>query len=120
LVAKCFVGPYNIEAKMVSQGWALAYRYFSMDYVEEEAEAKKHKRGLWRGDFVAPWQWRQGKRSIISETPAAFGEGCQTGKLVEIALPNGLTPAANHRGLRVKVNNQDTFSPSFKSSIWAN
>ena len=40
LIAKCFVGPYDIEAKMVSQGWALAYRYYSMDYVEEEAEAK--------------------------------------------------------------------------------
>ena len=80
LIAKCFVGPYDIEAKMVSQGWALAYRNFSMDYVEEEAEAKKHKRGLWRGEFVPPWQWRQGKRSIISETPAACCKVCQKGK----------------------------------------
>ena len=36
LIAKCFTGPYDIEAKMVQQGWAVAYRKYSTGYVAEE------------------------------------------------------------------------------------
>ncbi|MCY4487801.1 MAG: thermonuclease family protein [Deltaproteobacteria bacterium] len=28
------------------------------EYVAEEASAKAARRGLWRGDFVVPWDWR--------------------------------------------------------------
>ena len=42
--------------------WALAYRRYSMDYVDEEAEARQARAGMWRGKFVAPWVWRRGKR----------------------------------------------------------
>jgi hypothetical protein len=41
-----------------SAGWALAYRRYSMDYVAAEDEARKAKRGMWRGTFVKPWEWR--------------------------------------------------------------
>jgi endonuclease YncB( thermonuclease family) len=54
-------GP-DVNAAMVRQGWALAYRRYSMDYVEDEDAARKAKAGLWAGSFVAPWDWRQGKR----------------------------------------------------------
>ena len=47
---------------MVSQGWALAYRRFSLDYVGKEAEAQAARRGLWASEFVKPWEWRRGKR----------------------------------------------------------
>ena len=40
----------------------LAYRRYSRAYVDEEASARSTRRGLWRGDFVAPWDWRQGER----------------------------------------------------------
>ena len=43
---------------MVRNGWALAYRRYSMDYVEAEGEAKEAKRGMWKGKFVPPWEWR--------------------------------------------------------------
>ena len=62
LIAVCYAGPYDLNAMMVQRGWALAYRRYSMDYVDEEADAKVHKEGLWRGQFVAPWEWRRGKR----------------------------------------------------------
>ena len=62
LIAVCYAGPFDLNAKMVRQGWALAYRKYSTDYVEEEADAKAKKLGLWRGQFVAPWNWRRGKR----------------------------------------------------------
>ena len=47
---------------MVSQGWALAYRRYLLDYVEQEAEAQAAQRGVWASEFVKPWEWRRGKR----------------------------------------------------------
>ena len=54
----CYFGPYDLNARMVRNGWALAYRRYSMDYVEAEGEAKEAKRGMWKGEFVLPWEWR--------------------------------------------------------------
>jgi endonuclease YncB( thermonuclease family) len=59
LVAKCFSpGGVDIGRRLVSAGWALAYRRYSTDYVDAEDEARKARRGMWRGKFVKPWQWR--------------------------------------------------------------
>ena len=62
IVAVCFMGTHDFNAMMVRQGWALAYRRYSMDYVDEEREARKAGAGLWRGEFVPPWKWRRGTR----------------------------------------------------------
>jgi endonuclease YncB( thermonuclease family) len=58
IVAVCFAGPHDLNAKMVSDGWAMAYRRYSTDYVAEEVEAKTAGVGMWRGDFMPPWRWR--------------------------------------------------------------
>ncbi|MEE8350803.1 MAG: thermonuclease family protein, partial [Rhodospirillales bacterium] len=58
LIAICYAGPFDLNAKMVRQGWALAYRRYSMDYVGDEKVAKVSRKGLWRGEFVPPWEWR--------------------------------------------------------------
>ncbi len=52
----------DVGAELVREGWALAYRQFSLDYVGEELEAKATKAGLWSMDFVEPWEWRRGRR----------------------------------------------------------
>jgi endonuclease YncB( thermonuclease family) len=62
LIAVCFAGADNLNAWMVREGWAVAYRRYSKDYVEEEAEARAAGRGVWRGDFMLPWKWRQSAR----------------------------------------------------------
>ena len=51
-----------MNAWMVEQGWAVAYRKYSRDYVSQEATAKAARRGLWRGEFVQPSRWRRGER----------------------------------------------------------
>ncbi len=56
------IGEHDLNAWMVAQGWALAERRVSQDYVDEEAAARAAGRGLWRGEFVPPGQWRRGKR----------------------------------------------------------
>ena len=62
VVAVCFVGGKDINALMVRDGWALAYRQYSKDYVSDENTAKEAGLGLWRGEFTPPWEWRRGKR----------------------------------------------------------
>ena len=52
----------NLNAWLVSEGWALAYRRYSADYVDEEEAARSARRGIWRGEFVPPWEWRRGER----------------------------------------------------------
>ena len=62
LLAVCFVNGTNVNAAMVQSGLTLAYRKYSSDYVSQERDAKRGKRGLWAGKFVAPWNWRRSKR----------------------------------------------------------
>ncbi len=66
IVAVCNIagvqGP-DVNAMMVSEGWAVAYRRFSTDYVLHEDAAKKARRGLWRGEFQMPWDWRSARRN---------------------------------------------------------
>ena len=52
----------DLEAWMVANGWAVAYRRYSLDYIDEEAAAQAARRGIWVGEFMKPWEWRRGKR----------------------------------------------------------
>ncbi len=61
-IATCYVRGDDIEAWLVRNGWALAYRRYSDDYVDEETAAQDAQAGIWRGEFVAPWAWRRGVR----------------------------------------------------------
>ncbi len=47
---------------MVVNGWALACRRYSLDYVHEEADARTARRGIWASEFVKPWEWRRTQR----------------------------------------------------------
>jgi endonuclease YncB( thermonuclease family)/quercetin dioxygenase-like cupin family protein len=55
----CYVGDVNIKHAMVINGWALA-SHSSLH--PAEIIARENKRGLWRGQFVTPAEWRAGKR----------------------------------------------------------
>ena len=57
LLAVCYVGKINLNAKMVGNGWALAYRKYSKDYVRAETFAKSRCEGIWRGEFEPPWEF---------------------------------------------------------------
>ena len=62
VVATCRRGNVQVNDWLVANGWALAYRRHSQAYVAAESAAKTARRGIWRGEFVAPWAWRDGKR----------------------------------------------------------
>lgn len=59
IVAVCHVGGVDLGAWQVSEGWAVAYRRYSADYVREETAARIAKRGIWRGQFISPSIWRR-------------------------------------------------------------
>ena len=59
LIAVCYSGTVNLNAELVRQGWALAYRRYSNDYISAEEEAQAAKRGMWAGEFEPPWKWRR-------------------------------------------------------------
>ena len=46
LIASSFVDGYNVNARLVYEGWALAYRKYSKRYVPEEDKARAAKRGM--------------------------------------------------------------------------
>ena len=81
IVAVCRAEGEDLNAWMVAEGWALAYRQYSTDYIAEEERAKKSKRGIWVGEFIPPWEWR-------SQTPRALPPSFRT------APPSG-TPSTN-------------------------
>ena len=66
----CSVHGEDLNAWLVSQGHALAYRSYSTQYVEQEEEAQAARRGVWAGAFVAPWNWRRGERLHARSSPA--------------------------------------------------
>lgn len=65
LVAVIYIGDENINAWLVKQGQAWAYRQYadSPEYCVLENAARSLGRGLWgREEWLAPWEWRQGGR----------------------------------------------------------
>ncbi len=54
LLAECTAAGVNLNRMQVTSGWAVAYG----DYLEEEAQARQKKLGLWAGPFDRPRDWR--------------------------------------------------------------
>ena len=48
---------------MVKNGWAIAYRYYSLDYIDEEKIAKNNKAGIWQGTFQEPYLFRKNQKN---------------------------------------------------------
>ena len=61
-VAVCRLDGEDLNAWMVREGWALAYRHYSLDCVADEDAAREAKRGIWASEFTPPWEWRRGNR----------------------------------------------------------
>lgn len=62
VIAVCSQSGIDLNGWLVRQGYAVAYRKYSLDYVPQEEAARKERLGMWSGRFVMPWLWRRGKR----------------------------------------------------------
>lgn len=59
LVAICRLRGEDLNAWLVRNGWAVAYRRYGLDYVEEEELARENRSGIWASHFMMPWDWRK-------------------------------------------------------------
>jgi endonuclease YncB( thermonuclease family) len=58
LLGHCVAGRVDINGAMVEQGYARAFVKYSSEYVADETVAMAAHRGLWSGQWQAPWDWR--------------------------------------------------------------
>ena len=69
IIAVCRIAEIDINAWMVRDGHAVAYRYYSLDYASLENTARAMGKGIWLGRFVMPWDWRRGARLSTQAAP---------------------------------------------------
>nr|DAN83795.1 MAG TPA: nuclease-like protein [Caudoviricetes sp.] len=59
-IGTIYLNGADINAQMVGNGYAWAYRKFSKKYTVQESQAKKRRLGLWRDkEPIPPWEWRK-------------------------------------------------------------
>ncbi len=59
-IGTIYLNGADINAQMVENGYAWAYRKFSKKYTPQESQAKKQRLGLWQDkEPVPPWEWRR-------------------------------------------------------------
>lgn len=76
-LGKCSVRGESVQAWLVTNGHAVAYRAYSKEFVPAEEAAHAARAGIWAGQFVMPADWRKGQRLSI-ETPAGSpGSGAE-------------------------------------------
>jgi len=74
-LGECSVDGKSLNARMVREGWALAFVKYSTRFSDIEREAKAGKRGVWQWTFDKPWDWRLG---VSEQTARESGrsDGC--------------------------------------------
>ena len=58
-LATCYKDKINLNKWMVRNGFAVAYKRYSKDYIKDEEYARKNKLGIWKGTFIRPEKWRK-------------------------------------------------------------
>lgn len=65
LIGFCsFADGTSLNAWLVRQGHAIAYRKYTEVYVPQEEAAKAEQLGIWQGEFVLPEEWRAIRKKI--------------------------------------------------------
>ena len=58
-LATCYKGKVNLNKWLVRNGYAVAYKRYSKQYLEDEIYAKDNEFGVWQGSFIRPEKWRK-------------------------------------------------------------
>lgn len=58
VIGECWAGEINLNALLVGEGLAWAFRRYSQDYVHLEDAARVASIGVWNGEAEAPWDFR--------------------------------------------------------------
>lgn len=113
LVATVYLGDENINAWMVLEGHAWAYRDYMKDpqYCQSEADARARRLGLWSlPSIYAPWEWRAHQRdaskgfSDYSDETAGNCIAAMHGRRSSTPSAPRAVPAPSTAGCRIKGN----------------
>lgn len=84
-IAVCQAAGLELNRTMVQQGWAVAFRNYSSDYIADEERARSAKLGIWGSTFLMPVEWRATRApgpadpadgQSAAPRPAQAGQGC--------------------------------------------
>lgn len=100
ILARCTVGPVDVNRYMVANGFAVAFRRYSNDYVGAEETAKANRRGIWAGTFTMPSEVRAAHRA---SRPAAVSTRRDAARSKPVVRSTA-TAIANNDGCRIKGN----------------
>ena len=75
LLAVCTPAGMDLGKLMVAQGWAIAFRRYSDDYVVDQARAQAAKLGMWSSTFVSPEEHRAAEREAVTPAPTPRQQG---------------------------------------------
>jgi endonuclease YncB( thermonuclease family) len=66
-VSICWDGKLEINNELVRQGWAIAYFRHATAYAKAQKEARAARRGIWRGRFEMPENYRERRRPAVMD-----------------------------------------------------
>ncbi|GIL55565.1 hypothetical protein Vafri_11122 [Volvox africanus] len=81
----------DVNAWLVSNGYAVAYRQFSKKYVPQEDQARAARLGIWQGKFQMPWDWRNSD-SPPPPKPSPTPPGVASPPLLKVSPPLSQPP----------------------------
>jgi len=67
IVAICRASGEDLGAILVREGFAWAFTRYSVDYVDQQEEARRANRGVHAHDCVPGWEWRAQQRAKIQQ-----------------------------------------------------
>ncbi|CAN7526706.1 thermonuclease family protein [Aminobacter sp. LjRoot7] len=68
LLAVCFTpSGTDINKTLVAEGYAWAFRKYSIDYVSDEVSARGQRLGVWQAETQAPWDYRDMKWQVAAQ-----------------------------------------------------
>ena len=59
IIAECFKDKTNLNSWLVRNGYSVAYVKYSKKYLAAQNLARKENKGIWKGVFEMPWDWRK-------------------------------------------------------------
>ena len=66
-IAQCYAGQDDLQALMVSAGWAWSFSRSSDRYAPEERDAVGRKAGVHGHKCMPPWEWRAQQRARAAQ-----------------------------------------------------
>lgn len=125
-IAVCHVNEVDLNAEMVSQGFAWAFRKYSTDYAELEDTIRRTGKGIWQAKTQTPWEYRAAKWEVAAqESPAGCptkGNISKSGRIYHAPWSAwyNRTKLSVEKGERWFCDEADALAAGWRAPIWGN